>query len=331
MTYRFALLLSAITAAALAGVACGSSSSTETPTATATQAAATASPTAAAAYPKTVRDLLGRSVTIKAAPQHIVTASPSAIELLYAAGGTAVARSSTATFLPGTDKLADIGPSYQPAFEKILEQKPDLVIADASAQGHLAKQFEASLPGVPVIFVGALKYADVGTSIRLIGDVIAKPEQAKQAADGIDAVATRVQTAAKSAKPTRVLVLVAGRDGGMSAALNDSFIGDMVRLAGGDNVGAKLPQSGQVPGYALVSLESVVKDDPDAILVIVPGNLPGPSIGASVAQQFPTLSAAKNNRIGTIDLDVYLQAPGPRAANGLIALFNLLHPEAKLS
>jgi iron complex transport system substrate-binding protein len=317
--------------------ACGSDDTDDagatTPAPTATEAPGTPEPEAEASgetdspYPIMVRDLMGRQVTIESAPERIITTSPSAIELLYAAGGTAIGRSSTALGVPGAEDLVDVGPSYEPAFEVIIQQQPDLVIADVSAQAHLAGAFEQALAGTPILFVGALQYADIATSIRLLGDVIGDPEAAAAAAADVEAASADVAALVAQHDPVPALVLVAGRDGGMSAALEDSFVGDMLRIAGGDNVAADLPQSGQVPGYALLSLETVIADDPEVIMVIVPGQMGGgPSMAAVIAQQFPTLTAVQSGRVHEIDLETYLQVPGPRAVQGLRELAALLHP-----
>ncbi len=63
----------------------------------------------------TVKDMLGKDVTIKAQPQRIVAASPSAIELLYAAGGKAVARTTTARTPAEVASLPDVGTAERPA------------------------------------------------------------------------------------------------------------------------------------------------------------------------------------------------------------------------
>ncbi|TAJ19156.1 MAG: ABC transporter substrate-binding protein, partial [Dehalococcoidia bacterium] len=298
---------------------CGSDKKAETPAPLPVQNASTATATATATPAGvTVTDLLGRKVTVSKTPTKIVTTSPSALEMLYAAGGTAIARSGTAT-VPGVDtsKMTDIGNAYQPNFEAMLKLQPDLVVADASAQAQLLKDFETQLKGVPIVFVGAVKYADVSTSIRLLGSITNTTDKAKTSADAIDATAKQVGDAVKGKTPTKTLVLVAGRDGQLSAALNDSFIGDMIKIAGAQNIAAELKQSGQVPGYATISMETAFKENPDVLLVIVPGNVPGPSISASVAKSFPAMNAVKNKRVHEISLEVFLQSPGPRAADGL--------------
>ena len=274
------------------------------------------------AYPVTVTDLLGRAVTIDSAPERVVTTSPSAIELLADVGGTAIARSTTATALPRSAELADVGPSYGPSFEQIVALDPDLVIADASAQAHLAGAFEQALAGTPTLFVGARAYADLAASARILGRAIGNPDGGEAAAAAFEQIAGELGGGGDPPPPAPVLV--AGRDGTLSAALDASFIGDLVALLGAENVAASLPQSGPVPGYALLSPESIVSLDPDVLLIITPGG--GPSIAQLVSARLPDLAAVRSGRVHEVDLEVYLQAPGPRSREGLRALDALIHP-----
>lgn len=274
------------------------------------------------AYPVTVTDLLGRTVTIQAEPERIVTTSPSAIELLADVGGTAIARSTTATTVPGSAALADIGPSYAPSFEQIVALEPDLVIADTSAQAHLAGAFEGALAGTPILFVGARVYSDLATSARILGAAVGSSDDGERSAAAFEAIAGELG-GERGAGPS-VLVLVAGRDGTVSAALGTSFVGDLVNLLGAENVAASVQQSGPVPGYALLSPESIVSFDPDVVLVVTPGG--GPSMVDLLSRQLPEFRAVRSDRVHEIDLEVYLQAPGPRAREGLRELDALLHP-----
>jgi len=276
-------------------------------------------------YPLTTHDMIGREVTIPAMPQRIVTTSPSAIELLYAAGGTAIGRSTTATGVPDAETITDIGGAYNPNFEAILQLMPDLVIADASAQPQLAGAFETQLAGVPTVYVGATRYADIPASIRLLGQIVNTEDVAEAAAADAEAVADEVAQQVAGEAPVSTLIVVAGRDGSLSVALPDSFIGDLVRIAGGANVAADVPQSGQVPGFAVVSPETIVQTNPDVILVIVPGQTGGVSIGQMISGMFPSLTAVQNGKVYEVDLETFLQNPGPRAIQGLRDLATLLH------
>lgn len=295
---------------------------TEEPTAEPTE-----EPVAATEFPLTVRDLLGREVTLEAAPENIITTSPSAIEILYAAGGTAVARSETAINPAGVADLPSIGPSYAPAFEAMITMTPDLVIADVSAQAHLAEAFEGALRGVPIMFVGAVGYDDVATSIRLIGQAIDQNAEAEAAAAAMDSALAEVQAATADLTPPRVLIMNGAIDD-FFVALPDSFVGDLVAKIGGDNVAEGQPPVGRFPGYTQLSLETIlVTADPEVILTITAGPPGTPSLADLVLGDagFSELSAVTEGRVHDIDLEVFLQAPGPRAADGLRELARLLY------
>ena len=304
---------------------------TEQPTAAPTGAATeapTQAPTAApteepSAFPLTTRDLLGREVTVEAPPQNIIAASPSAIEMLYAAGGTAAARSETSVHPEGVESLPSIGFTYAPAFEAMIALAPDLVIADASAQAHLADAFEGALRGVPIVFIGAVGYADVATSIRLIGQLTDNVAGAEAAAAAMESTLAEVQAAIAGQTAPRVLIMNGAIDD-FFVALPDSFVGDLVAQVNGDTVAAGQPAVGRFPGYTQLSLEAIIQTDPEVILTITAG---GPSLADLVLESdtFAGLTAVKDGRVHDIDLEVYLQAPGPRAADGLRELVRLLY------
>ena len=295
---------------------------TEEPTAEPT-AEATEAPSQSTEYPLTIRDLMGREVVIESAPQSIVTTSPSAIEMLYAAGGTAIARSETSVHPEGVEALPSVGFTYAPAFEAMIALAPDLVIADVSAQAHLAEAFEGALRGVPILFVGAVGYDDVSSSIRLLGQVIDQQAEAEASAAALESAVTEVQADIEGMPAPRVLI-VNGAIEDLFVALPDSFVGDLVELVDGDNVAAGQPQTGRFPGYTQLSLESIVETDPEVILTITAG---GPSLADAVLGDdvFASTTAVQDGRVHDIDLEIFLQAPGPRAAEGLRELARLLY------
>ena len=101
----------------------------------------TAEPTAAPepasdTYPLEIVDMLGTTVTIPAQPARIVTISPTATEILYIAGGKAIARDSSSTFPEETLELPDLGGAYSPSFEAIAAQGADLILIEALTQAR---------------------------------------------------------------------------------------------------------------------------------------------------------------------------------------------------
>lgn len=330
------MLLAILVATTALVAACGGDDDEDgeaSPTASAGGATGTAAATATPeVYPLTVTDILGNEVTIEEAPLRIVAASPSTIELLYAAGGTAVARSTSARTPAEVSALPDIGRAEAPSYELIVAQDPDLVLADASLQAQFASNFASSLAGVPVLFIGAQKYDDVAKSLEIIGEVINKPEDAAAAMEAMEDAKAEAEELVAGQTAPRTLILI-GAPNDPFVALTDSFVGDLVALAGGENIAAGQPQSGPLPGYTKLSLEQIIAADPEVILTITAGPPGGPSLADGIKGNpaYGTLSAIANDRVHNLDVEVFLQAPGPRAADGLVELAGLLYPKAPAS
>ncbi len=284
--------------------------------ATATAATATSSPTEStvtdAYYPKTVEDLLDREVTIVAPPDRIVALSPSALEYLYALGGVAVGRPSSARYPEAAMSVESVGTSYAPNFESILGLNPDLIIADSiiQAQPRFLEQFKG-LPA-PVFLAGAGSYSDVLTALERLGVVLNRNEEAHSEI-------TRIQTyieADKSVLPpgASAIVLIADRDNTFYAAKNTSFVGDVMDNLGVVNPASDLPDAGPFPGFSTASIEILLSWNPDFIFTITPAPAPAPRLSTLLPSIPPMrgLSAVQSGSILELPLEIALQAPGPR-------------------
>jgi iron complex transport system substrate-binding protein len=284
--------------------------------ATATAATATSSPTEStvtdAYYPKTVEDLLDREVTIVAPPDRIVALSPSALEYLYALGGVAVGRPSSARYPEAAMSVESVGTSYAPNFESILGLNPDLIIADSiiQAQPRFLEQFKG-IPA-PVFLAGAGSYSDVLTALERLGVVLNRNDEAQ-------AEITRIQTsmeAAKSVLPpgASAIVLIADRDNTFYAAKNTSFVGDVMDNLGVVNPASDLPDAGPFPGFSTASIEILLSWNPDFIFTITPAPAPAPRLSTLLPSIPPMrgLSAVQSGSILELPLEIALQAPGPR-------------------
>ena len=312
------------TTAAAAGAATKPAASGTT--AAGSPAATTPGATVAASttYPLTVTDMLGRSVTIPKRPEAIAAISPSAVEYVYAVGRASKTRSSSVTFPVETGLSKDIGPSYQPNLELIASEKPDLLVADAVSQPQLQKSLEGL--GVPVLFIGAQTFSDVPKGLRLIGKVVDKPANGEAAAAKLEKTLSDLKAKVPTTKP-KVLV-INGTPDDFFAAKPESYVGDLVQLLGGDNVAKGQPDVGRFPGYTKLSLETILASKPDIILSITAGPPSANTISASLASNaaWADVPAVKNKHVTEINVEIFLQAPGPRAGDGLAVLAKLLYP-----
>jgi iron complex transport system substrate-binding protein len=282
----------------------------------------TASATApAAAYPVKVKDMLGRDVEIKAKPVSIVAISPTAVEYVYAMGSTLVGRSQSADFPEAAKTVKDVGSAYEPNFEAILALKPDLIVADSiiHVQPALKKRLEEM--GVPVVFAGAESYQQVLDGLTLMGKVLNAEEKAK----ALVASVTKARDDAKAALATKkisAVVLISTRDQTLYSAKATGYVGDILTQIGLVNPAATLPDAGPFPGYSTLPPEKLVEFNPDIIFTITPAPAPAPRLSTLIPQipPFKGLKAVTGKKVVEIDLQLFLQAPGPRIAEAFKAL-----------
>ena len=307
-----------------------SGSPPETPTPTevpAATAAPTAEPTSVPEpspdiYPLEIRDMMGRPVIIAAKPTRIVSISPTATEMLYIAGGTAIARDSSSTFPSEVQTLPDVGGAYSPSFETIAAQRADLILIEALTQARFVEPL--SQFGAPVVAVRATSLDDVATGILLIGQIIDNNDAAEEAAENIS---TRVSSSVESAEAGgSVLILISDADRNLYAAKPQSYPGAIASMFQLSNPAADLPDSGTFPGFALVSAEQVLGMDPDYLFTITPAPEPVPRLSTVLPRipGFSTLSSISSGRIHELDHVIFLRNQGPRIAEAAEAMAELV-------
>jgi iron complex transport system substrate-binding protein len=318
----------------LVAAACGEEKEGEkgTPTAQPTGTpAVTAAPTStavAAGYPMTLKDMMGRSVTIAAQPRRVVATSPTTVETVYAVGGTLVAREATSDYPPAVADLPTVGKAMAPDFEGIVAQKPDLVIADAINQARFVQQFESLR--VPVLMVGAASFDDVETGLRLVGQALGLSEKAEQVISELekdrDAVIAEVPQ-----QEVKTLILIMDADRRIYAAKPETYVGSLAQLLKAENPAAGLSgAAGPYPGYVLLSAEQAVTENPDVILTISPAPPPAPRLSDTLkgVPGYSDLSAVKVDKVHELDVKLFLQAPGPRVVEAMKQMLPLLYGTA---
>ena len=266
--------------------------------------------------------MIGRPVTISAKPTRIVSISPTATEMLYIAGGTAVARDSSSTFPQEVLDLPELGGAYSPSFEAIAVQRADLILIEALSQARFLEPLMQF--GAPVVAVRATSLDDITTGIKLIGQIIEMDEQAEQAAQDISArVASSVEGVSGGGT---ALILISDADRNLYAAKPQSYPGAIAAMLDLSNPASDLPDSGTFPGFALISGEQLFTMNPAFLFTITPAPEPAPRLSATLPRipGFSNLRAISSGQMHELDHVIFLRNQGPRIAEAVEAMAELL-------
>ena len=196
-------------------------------------------------------------------PQGIATTSVAICEILDALGcDEVVGVPSTSGELPA--RYADvrtIGAPMQPQMEILKQINPEVVLVPTTLEASLASEFSAA--GINVKYINLSDIDGMYGDIAELGTLLGKEAQAqalcKEYADYMDAypkTETEITVMTVMAFPSLFTI-----------ATEDSYVGDLVKLAGGKNVygaGYVTDGTGVITNY---SLEDMAQKDPDIILV----------------------------------------------------------------
>jgi iron complex transport system substrate-binding protein len=261
--------------------------------------------TASAAH--TVWDDLSRQVTVRDPPLRIVSLTPGATEMLFAAGaGTQViATVEYSDEPPAARRLARIGDVAAVDMERLVSLRPDVVVA-WPAGGNPAQREKIARLNIPVYEQQVVRLTDLPVSVRRLGALAGTGAAAERAAHDIEArLAALTRTygagAGGAGKLPTVLLQVWNRP--IYTVGGQHLMSDALSICGARNVFADLPEAGPV-----VDTEAVIARDPDIIIAAAP-----PGEGAAWLadwKRFATLAAVRNGRLVVFE-DQALSRLGP--------------------
>ena len=306
------LYLPAIFISLILALACSSDEIVDEQVVTASEDASTEP----APEPISVTDGLGQTLIFESIPEKIASISPTATEILYAAGGSSILRDRASRFPEEVQSLPDVGSAYEPSLEAVVAAQPDLVIIEAITQARFAPRLVQS--GLKVMAVKAESSEDVVNHITLVGRVIGKNDVAAQRVTEIEGRLNDI----RNSDGRSVLMLISDQDRNLYAARPESYTGLIAATLGMVNKAEGLEDSGPYPGFSLMSPEAILVANPDVIVTITPAPEPAPRLSSTITQirPFAALSAIQTGSIYEADVTLFLQAPGPRIVEAVEAL-----------
>lgn len=268
--------------------------------------AASSSAASGGAFPVTVQAGNG-AVTIAKRPEHIVSLSPTATEILFAigAGAQVGAVDDQSNYPPEAPKTSLSG--FKPNVEAIAAAKPDLVVLANDLEGVVAGLGKV---GVPVLLEpAATKLEDTYDQIRDLGAATGNVDKAEEVAGGVK---QKIDALVAAAPKGKGLTYYHELDTTPYAATSSTFIGQVYSLFGLKNIADEAPDA--AGGYPKLSAEFVAKADPDLIFL---GDTKCCGQNAAALAKRPGwsgLAALKRDRVVELDDDVASRW-GPRVAD----------------
>lgn len=215
---------------------------------------------AATSYFFQEKDSYGREVKIEKEPQRIVSLAPAITEITFLLNGESklVGVTDFCTYPPQTEKLPKVGKLLNINTESILKLKPDLVVISSVVSKKDVEKMERA--GLTVFAIKDEHHlADLTHTIEMLGRLLNKKSEAEQLIKSYNAEIESYKNVQNVEKPS-VYYVVGFGDGGDFTAPGNSFIQDIIVLAGGRNVAEQLATWN-------ISREFLFAQNPDYIFI----------------------------------------------------------------
>ncbi|MCS7263780.1 MAG: cobalamin-binding protein [Armatimonadetes bacterium] len=275
-------------------------------------------------FAQTVKDDLGRTVKLPERIRRVVSLAPSATENLFAigAGHLVVGVTSACDYPSQVKKLPQVGDFMKPSLERIAALKPDLiVIVSSTIPKAIADDLQAKTK-VPVFVFQPQTVSSVLRGLLTLGGLTGRKQQAKKLVQKLERRLNAVQRRVANKPRPKVVVEIAPPPSLMVAGPK-TFIDDAIRLAGGENAFKDAHQP-----FPLISLESLVAEDPDVYIVAIKGKTSKQLLEEVKRRSgFENLRCVQKGRIYGIDPDLIFR-PTPRLIEGIEKLEGIFHRKA---
>ena len=265
-------------------------------------------------------DQLGRTVAVPANPRKVVAFAASITEIVFALERQErlVGVTQFSDYPPQALKIPKVGSYVRLDLERVLALNPDLCIATKDGNPKATIDRLTGL-GIPVYVVDPRDFDSIMETVLVLGDLLGADQKAETLVAELKKRINRIQTlVAKSNKRPRVFMQI-----GISPIIavgTNTFIHDLIVMAGGDNITAGKS------AYPRFSREEVIHLAPDIIVISTMARSGAFEKVKKQWTQWPQMPAARHGRIYVVDSNLF-NRPTPRLLEGLELLARIIHPE----
>lgn len=222
------------------------------------------------------------------------------------------------------DGVTTVGMAMNPDLEIIKSLDPDYILSPATLQNDLQPKY-ASI-GVSSLFLNLKSVEGMYASIEGLGEKFGREEEAAVMLEEFDSFMTEFAEKNAGKESPKVLVLM-GLPGSYIIATDNSYVGSLVKLAGGTNVYG----DGDGQEFLFANTEDMKTKEPDVILRAAHG-LPDEA-RKMFAEEFSTndiwqhFKAVQECRVYDLDSDLFNMSANFSYEEALKALQPMLYGE----
>ena len=190
----------------------------------------------------------------------IIATSPSAAEICdrLELDLVGVCSSSVSELPKRYEETEEVGTAMAPDMEIVASLDPDWILSPATLQADLQPKYEAI--DTDWAFLNLRSVQGMYRSIQELGEIFGKEEQAQAMVDEFTEFYEGYKDRNAGKEAPKVLILM-GLPGSYIIATENSYVGSLVELAGGENVYAGTDQE-----FLTVNTEDMKTKEPDVVL-----------------------------------------------------------------
>ena len=219
---------------------------------------------------------------------------------------------------PALSALPKVGGLFSPSLEAVVGLQPDLVVmVPAVEQRDLQHRLEGL--GIRVARFENVRFEQVLENIERLGALVGRSGAAQKRIAEIQGAREELAAAASGRARPRVVVVLQ-RDP-LFVVGSGSFVEEMLRVVGADNVAADFEDA-----YPRVSLEWLLEAAPDVVIDVEPSA----GDAAGFWSRWPALPAVSGGRVLPLDPEL-VTLPGPDLDVGMRALAVAIHGDGPVA
>jgi iron complex transport system substrate-binding protein len=271
-----------------------------------------------------VTDGEGNLITLEAPAERVIVMAPSVLEIADGLGAMdKVVEIDSFTVMmqePLAEGYEGVGDYQSLNVERIAELDPDIVVAiTGGPEDDYNKVKELGIPVYRIVDVRGMDgvYEEISNISMLLGLAGEGAAMAEDLKNQVEEISSKVEGLSHEDKPG---VFFEVWNEPLMSAGTDTFINDLISIAGGINI----LSIDEMTGWVEYSVETLIERNPD--IIIAPMSLAAEPSVILEDQRFASIDAVANGKVYIVP-DNQVSRPSQNIIKGLQMLAKAIHPE----